>query len=109
MRHRVPALLRICGLATWAASGWFAAMTAGCTKPHAAAPSAGPATVPTTVETGAAGAANKAPPASSPTTGKSLARLTVRVTGLRDHKGQLIFGVFTSPDGFPNIEGKSVN
>ena len=38
-----------------------------------------------------------------------LARLTVRVVDLRNHKGQLIFGVFDQPDGFPNVEAKSKN
>jgi uncharacterized protein (DUF2141 family) len=45
-----------------------------------------------------------AAPASQPD-----AKLTVRVVGLRNHKGQLIFGVFDQPDGFPNVEGKSKN
>jgi len=30
------------------------------------------------------------------------------VKNLRNHKGQLIFGVFRSADGFPNVESKSV-
>jgi uncharacterized protein (DUF2141 family) len=34
--------------------------------------------------------------------------LTVTVKGLRNHKGQLIFGVFRTAQGFPNIESKSV-
>ena len=34
--------------------------------------------------------------------------LTMTVKGLRNHKGQLIFGVFRSADGFPNVEAKSV-
>jgi uncharacterized protein (DUF2141 family) len=38
-----------------------------------------------------------------------LARLTVRVIDLRNHKGQLIFGVFKSADGFPEEPKKSVN
>jgi uncharacterized protein (DUF2141 family) len=110
MRHRGSALGRIGGLAIWAAAaGWFAVLTAGCTKPHPTTPPAGRATVPTTVGAGAASAANHAPRASNPATGRYLARLAVRVTGLRNQKGQLIFGVFTSADGFPNVEGKSVN
>jgi uncharacterized protein (DUF2141 family) len=55
------------------------------------------------------GAINNVSPVSLPTRRQSLAHLTIRIAGLRNHKGQLIFGVFTSPDGFPNIEGKSVN
>lgn len=38
-----------------------------------------------------------------------LAKLTIRVTDLRNHKGQLIFGIFTSPDGFPTDPSKAVN
>ena len=37
------------------------------------------------------------------------ATLTVRVTDLRNHKGDLIFGVFKSAAGFPNEKDKSVN
>jgi uncharacterized protein (DUF2141 family) len=37
------------------------------------------------------------------------AQLTVTVTDLRNHKGDLIFGVFDQPKGFPNEEKKSVN
>ena len=36
-------------------------------------------------------------------------QLTIHVTDLRNHKGQLIFGVFTSADGFPSVPAKSVN
>jgi len=38
-----------------------------------------------------------------------LSRLTVVVTDLRRHHGQLIFGVFASADGFPTESGKSLN
>ena len=38
-----------------------------------------------------------------------LAKLTIEVIDLRAHNGQLIFGVFTSADGFPTERGKSVN
>ena len=34
--------------------------------------------------------------------------LTVTVKDLRSHKGDLIFGVFTQADGFPNVQAKSV-
>jgi uncharacterized protein (DUF2141 family) len=37
------------------------------------------------------------------------AKLTVTVRDLRNHKGQLIFGVFKSADGFPTVSGKSVD
>src|SRR3954452_14724359 len=110
MRHRGASLRRIRGVATWAAAaGWFAVTTAGCTKPHVTTPSAAPATVPTPAEASAPNSAKYAPAPGSPATRQSLAHLTIRVTGLRNQKGQLIFGVFTSPDGFPNIESKSVN
>ena len=38
-----------------------------------------------------------------------MARLTIKVTDLRNHKGQLISGVFRSADGFPTESEKSVN
>jgi uncharacterized protein (DUF2141 family) len=46
-----------------------------------------------------------------PTTSTSqpLAKLTIKVVDLRNHKGQLIFGVFKSADGFPTDPKKSVN
>jgi uncharacterized protein (DUF2141 family) len=56
--------------------------------------------------TGASGAASQ--PASRPATKPALAILKVTIKGLRNHKGQLIFGVFRSAEGFPNIESKSV-
>src|SRR3954469_21602594 len=37
------------------------------------------------------------------------AKLTVTIKDLRNHKGDLIFGVFTSQDGFPTVESKAVN
>ncbi len=33
----------------------------------------------------------------------------MRVVDLRNHKGDLIFGVFKSAEGFPNVKEKSVN
>ena len=87
----------------------LAAIVVGCNKPQAPTLSAGPAGVPATAPGAGTVATSPAPPSTTATTGRSLAHLTVRITGLRNHKGQLIFGVFTSPDGFPNIEGKSVN
>ena len=47
-------------------------------------------------------------PATRPSTGPALATLTVTVKDLRNHQGQLIFGVFRSAAGFPNVESKSV-
>jgi uncharacterized protein (DUF2141 family) len=68
----------------------FAAVWSGC---HGArAPSADPAA---------------APAASQPASQPALATLTVTVKDLRNRKGQLIFGVFRSADGFPNVESKS--
>ena len=37
------------------------------------------------------------------------APLTVKVTGIRNRKGQIIFGVFRSADGFPKDGSKAVN
>ena len=37
------------------------------------------------------------------------AKLTVTVKDLRNRKGQLVFGVFKSADGFPRVEKKSMN
>jgi uncharacterized protein (DUF2141 family) len=87
----------------------LAVLAAGCTKPHATTVLADPADAPATAPAAVTVAAKSAPPATGPATRQTLAHLIVRVTGLRNHKGQLIFGVFTSADGFPNVEGKSVN
>jgi uncharacterized protein (DUF2141 family) len=38
-----------------------------------------------------------------------MATLTIRVTDLRNHNGQLLFAVFKSPDGFPKEKSKSVD
>jgi uncharacterized protein (DUF2141 family) len=49
--------------------------------------------------------------ASNPTTqpaSQPVATLTIEIKDLRNAKGQLIFGVFKSADGFPNESGKSV-
>ena len=46
--------------------------------------------------------------ATNPTTAPSGALLTVTITDVRNRKGDLIFGVFTQADGFPNVKGKSV-
>jgi uncharacterized protein (DUF2141 family) len=53
-----------------------------------------------------------AAPARSPapaTDPVATARLTITVKDIRNRKGQLIFGVFKSADGFPTVERKSVN
>lgn len=42
-------------------------------------------------------------------TSRPSAQLSIKVTDLRNHKGQLIFGVFRSPDGFPTVRDKSLN
>src|SRR5438067_10379549 len=86
-----------------------AAIIAGCTKPHATTVPADPAAAPSTAPAAAMVAAKPSPAASAPATHQSLAHLTVRATGLRNHKGRLISGVFTSADGFPNVEGNPVN
>jgi uncharacterized protein (DUF2141 family) len=50
-----------------------------------------------------------APPAGkSPATAPSEALLTVTVKDLRNQNGDVIFGVFTQADGFPNVRAKSV-
>jgi uncharacterized protein (DUF2141 family) len=36
------------------------------------------------------------------------ALLRVTITDVRNGKGDLVFGVFTQPDGFPNVASKSV-
>jgi uncharacterized protein (DUF2141 family) len=43
-----------------------------------------------------------------PATAPTGALLTVTITDVRNAKGDLIFGVFTRPDGFPNVQSKSV-
>ena len=61
-----------------------------------------------------AGAAPQEKPAPAPskapaTEPAKLARLTITVKDIRNRKGQLIFGVFKSADGFPKVQGKSVD
>jgi len=48
-------------------------------------------------------------PAKPPATNPAAAVLTIKVTDLRNHNGQLIFGVFRSPDGFPSESKKSID
>jgi uncharacterized protein (DUF2141 family) len=40
---------------------------------------------------------------------KPTAKLTIRVVDLRNHNGDLIFGVFNQPKGFPSTKENSVN
>lgn len=47
-------------------------------------------------------------PSTAPATQASGAALTVAIKDLRNRKGTVIFGIFRSADGFPNIESKSV-
>jgi uncharacterized protein (DUF2141 family) len=47
-------------------------------------------------------------PTTQPTTAPAGAPLTVTITDVRNRKGDLVFGVFTQPDGFPNVKAKSV-
>lgn len=46
--------------------------------------------------------------ADAPTSQPS-AQVTIKVTDLRNHKGQLVFGLFSTADGFPTAKDKSVN
>jgi uncharacterized protein (DUF2141 family) len=47
-------------------------------------------------------------PTTAPST-QPLAKLSIEVIDMRNHKGQLVFGVFTHRDGFPSVSSKSVN
>jgi uncharacterized protein (DUF2141 family) len=49
------------------------------------------------------------PPASTQPALAKTAHLVIHTADLRNHDGQLIFGVFKTGDGFPNTEKKSVN
>jgi uncharacterized protein (DUF2141 family) len=44
----------------------------------------------------------------APATAPAGALLTITVKDLRNHKGDLIFSVFTQPDGFPSVKAKSI-
>jgi uncharacterized protein (DUF2141 family) len=71
-----------------------------------------PAASPTTASGTAAAlpvAGGPATAPASPPESQSSAQLIIHVTDLRNHKGQLIFGVFKSADGFPADPAKSVN
>jgi uncharacterized protein (DUF2141 family) len=43
-----------------------------------------------------------------PSTTQATATIVITVKDLRNRKGDLIFGVFTQADGFPNVQAKSV-
>jgi uncharacterized protein (DUF2141 family) len=47
-------------------------------------------------------------PATQAATAPVAPTLSVTIKDLRSRKGVLIFGVFSQPDGFPNVEKKSV-
>ncbi len=46
--------------------------------------------------------------ADAPTSQPS-AQITIKVTDLRNHRGQLVFGIFSAADGFPTVKDKSIN
>ena len=50
-----------------------------------------------------------ASPTKAPETRPATAVLTIKVTDLRNHKGQLIFGVFRSAEGFPGDSRKALD
>ena len=58
---------------------------------------------------------NASQPATAPVTGvagtspAAAAKLTVKVTDIRNGSGNLVFGVFTSASGFPSDNKKAVN
>jgi uncharacterized protein (DUF2141 family) len=70
-----------------------------CQSPRDPASATRPATAP---------AVAAAVPATAPATVPTGAVLSVTVKDLRNRKGDLVFGVFTQADGFPNVKAKSV-
>ena len=91
-----------------AACAWAVAWT-GCGSGRtnsSPATSASPATTASSASDAPAQPSSR--PASQPASKPTLATLTVTIKGLRNHKGQLIFGVFRSAEGFPNTQSKSV-
>jgi len=54
------------------------------------------------------GPVSTASSASAPATAPSGALLTITVKDLRNQKGDLILGIFTQAEGFPNVKGKSL-
>jgi uncharacterized protein (DUF2141 family) len=88
-------------LATWTA---LAPALSGC-RPSGSGPSQQPASP-------SASSSSSPAPGMTPATAPAVAAaatLTVKVTGLRSRKGQLIFGVFKTAEGFPTEESRSVN
>ena len=106
LRWAAPLLVFVAAAACGFA--WTGCGSGRTTSAPAPAPGAYPAASPApSSATGAApGAASQS--TSRPASQPALATLKVTIKGLRNHKGQLIFGVFRSAEGFPNIESKSV-
>ena len=92
-RNRKRAALAVAA----ACAGALAAVT--CMPQRNPAPPHGPA--------GSTAPSVTAPSATAPV--QNGAPLTIRVTGFRSHKGQVIFGVFKTADGFPKDGSKAVN
>ena len=61
-----------------------------------------------TSHNGAPPAAHSGAATTAPATAPTGALLTITIKDLRNHNGDLVFGVFTQPDGFPNVQSKSV-
>ena len=57
----------------------------------------------------ASAASSSAAPATAPATAPAGALLTITIKDMRSRKGDLIFGIFTQADGFPNVRSKSVH
>lgn len=47
--------------------------------------------------------------AAEPATQPKVSRLVIQTSGLRNRDGQLVFGVFRSSAGFPNVQKRSIN
>jgi len=106
LRWAAPLLVLVaaaaCGFA-WTGCG--SGRTTSAPAPATGAPAGAPP-APSSATGAAPGAASQS--TSRPASQPALATLKVTIKGLRNHKGQLIFGVFRSAEGFPNIESKSV-
>ena len=87
---------------------WLVALVAACGCTCAALRSRHqPASSPGTPATQATPTAAPSP-TTNPTPAPAEAPLSVTITDVRNRKGDLIFSVFTQPDGFPNVKAKSV-
>jgi uncharacterized protein (DUF2141 family) len=91
-------------LARWTILGLFAAGGLACTAMWPRGPSSRREVASALASAPETQPASKTLPASAP----SGPLLTVTVKDLRNRKGRLIFGVFKSADGYPNVEAKSV-